>query len=354
MRLSDEFSNCLNSVSHQMKSRVWTTIDFNATGAQADFARVPYSSDTSAYGWIPVPMLCFNGGEGPTALLTAGTHGDEYEGQVALRRLANELKTADVRGRVIILPALNQPAVVAGRRNSPLDGGNLNRLFPGDASGGPTAMIAHYVTTELFPLTDVVVDLHSGGSSLDHAAMALARPGQNEKQAAAIRHLLGIFGAPYGAMTKGEGGGASTTLYAAAEEQGIPALTTELGSGSTLSPSGLEIAVSGIRRVLRDYGIVPDLEVKPASETKMVRLLDPLGSIYAPCAGLFEPLAAAGEQVALGQKAGYIHRLDSTLSDPVELTFTATGIVTYKRFPTLCSAGDALFGLMAPIESGQS
>lgn len=334
-----------------MKSRVWTTIDFNALGAQSDFARVPYSSDASAYGWIPVPMFCFNGGNGPTALLTAGTHGDEYEGQVALRRLVHDLGKADVRGRVIILPALNQPAVVAGRRTSPLDGGNLNRLFPGDPTGGPTSMIAHYVATELFPLADLVVDVHSGGSSLDHVPMTLARPGQDEKQAEEIRRLIKSFGAPYGAMTKGEGGGASTTLYAAAEEQGIPALTTELGSGSTLSKTGLAIAEGGLRRVLRDYGIVPTMDATEPQQTQLVRLLDPLSSIYSPCAGLFEPFAAPGEVVASGQSAGLIHRLDDGISEPVELTFPAAGIVTFRRFPTLSSAGDALFGLMAPLET---
>ena len=128
-------------------SRVWTAIDFDADGVQSDFARVPYSSDSSAYGWIPVPMLCIKGGAGPTALLTAGTHGDEYEGQIALLALARELAGMRITGRVIILPALNQPAVAAGRRNSPLDGGNLNRLFPGNPEGGPTAMIAHWTST---------------------------------------------------------------------------------------------------------------------------------------------------------------------------------------------------------------
>jgi N-alpha-acetyl-L-2,4-diaminobutyrate deacetylase len=32
-----------------------------------------------------------------------------------------------VTGRVIILPSLNHPAFVAGRRTSPIDAGNLNR-----------------------------------------------------------------------------------------------------------------------------------------------------------------------------------------------------------------------------------
>lgn len=334
-----------------MKSRVWTTIDFDAPGIQSDFARVPFSSDISAYGWIPVPMLCFKGGEGPTALLTAGTHGDEYEGQVTLRKLARELSKTELRGRVIILPALNQPAVWAGRRNSPLDGGNLNRVFPGNPEGGPTAMIAHYVATELFPLSDLIIDLHSGGSSLDYLPVALARPGRTEGEVEAIRHLLKSFAAPYSVVTNGAAGGAGATLYAAAEQQGIPALTTELGSGSTLSETGLAIAESGLRRVLRDYGIAPTIEAPQAPATRLVRFIGPAGTIYSPCDGLFEPFAKPGEKVAAGQKAGCVHRLDDALEQPLELTFAEGGVVTFRRFPTLTSTGDALFGLTTEAES---
>jgi uncharacterized protein len=333
-----------------LKSRVWTTIDFSANGVQSDFARVPYSSDKSAYGWIPVPMLCIRGGDGPTALLTAGTHGDEYEGQVALLKLARELAGMQIDGRVILLPALNQPAVIAGRRNSPLDGGNLNRVFPGDPLGGPTEMIAHYVASELFPLADLVIDLHSGGTSLDHLPIALARPGRNDNEARAIHRLLRSFGAPYGVITTGAGGGVGSTLYAAAEARGLPALTTELGSGTTLSAEGLAIAEAGLRRILRDYGITPCLEVSEAPQMKLMRSLGPSGSIYARHAGLFEPLARTGDDVSAGQIACWLHRLDDPLAPPAEYRFTVPGTVTWRRFPILTEAGDALFGLMTAWE----
>lgn len=297
-------------------------------------------------------MLCLNGGRGgPTALFTAGTHGDEYEGQVALRKLVHDLAKTKLQGRVIILPALNRPAVAAGRRNSPLDGGNLNRVFPGDLQGGPTAVIAHYVATELFPLADVIIDLHSGGSSLDYLPMALAHPGRNETEAEAVRRLLTSFGAPYSALTDGAGGGAGATLYAAAEQAGIPAITTELGSGSTLSEAGLAIAESGVRRVLRDYGIAPDFDAPEGRTIRFARFLGRGDTIYSPCDGLFEPFVKPGEQVAPGQKAGAIHRLDNALARPIELEFPSSGIVAFRRFPTLTSTGDALFGLMVEAQN---
>ena len=67
----------------------------------------------------------------------AGNHGDEYEGEIALGRLIRRLDPARVRGEITILPMANVPAVMAARRRSPLDNGNLNRAFPGSPGGTP-------------------------------------------------------------------------------------------------------------------------------------------------------------------------------------------------------------------------
>lgn len=334
----------------EMKSQVWTTIDFERRGVQIDYARVPFSSDTSAYGWIPVPMVCINGGEGPTVLLAAGTHGDEYEGQIALRRIATALLKTEVKGRVIIMPELNRPAVIAGRRNSPLDSGNLNRLFPGTAIGGPTAMIAHYLTTVLFPLADYVLDLHSGGSSLDYMPVSFAHRGRTPEQEARIAALLDCFAAPGTILTDGRGGGGATTLYASAVAHGLAALTTELGGGPGLSQGGIMLAEAGIRRVLRDFGVAPDLAAPDKPTTRMLRMLPPETSIYAVSDGLFEPLKQVGSTVNKGDLAGYLHHVGSPLGKPTELCFAADGIVVYRRFPALTAAGDALYGLCVPVE----
>ena len=103
----------------------------------------------------------------------AGNHGDEYEGQVALGKLIRSLEPAEVSGRIIILPSANFPAAMAGMRTSPLDEGNLNRSFPGDPYGGPTAQIADYIESVLLPQCDFVFDFHSGGSSLTYVPSAL-------------------------------------------------------------------------------------------------------------------------------------------------------------------------------------
>ena len=68
------------------------------TGASTDFLRLFHSVHSSAYGFIPIPIVVLKNGDGPTALLVSGTHGDEYEGQVALCNLVKSLDPARISG----------------------------------------------------------------------------------------------------------------------------------------------------------------------------------------------------------------------------------------------------------------
>ena len=93
-----------------MSSPVVAEVDFAARGRQSGHLRVPQSRDDSGWGTIAVPIVVVANGEGPTVLLTAGNHGDEYEGQVTLLDLARNLRPEEVRGRAILLPAMHYPA----------------------------------------------------------------------------------------------------------------------------------------------------------------------------------------------------------------------------------------------------
>ena len=112
-----------------------TEIDFEHDGIQHGFLKLPYSSNTSAWGSVMIPICHLKNGNGPTALLTGGNHGDEYEGPTALFDLANRQHIEDIQGRVIIIPAMNYPAFLSQDRVSPIDDINLNRAFPGEACG---------------------------------------------------------------------------------------------------------------------------------------------------------------------------------------------------------------------------
>jgi len=144
-------------------TRIFTDVDYDKDGKQTGWLYLPYSVTRSAYGNIAIPVVVVKNGSGPSVLLMAGNHGDEYEGQVGLCKAIRSLEPGEIRGRVIAVPAINLPAALAGARVSPLDGVNFNRAFPGDANGTPTYAIAHYVDSVLFPMVSFFLDLHSGG-----------------------------------------------------------------------------------------------------------------------------------------------------------------------------------------------
>ena len=331
-------------------TQVWTPLDFEVDGKQCDWLRVPHSTDLSGYGVIPVPVICIKNGAGPTALLIAGNHGDEYEGQVALAQLAREIKAVDVSGRLIILPSLNTPAVEAGRRVSPLDDGNLNRSFPGDPIGGPTAMIAHYVSTALLPMADFAIDLHAGGRSCDYLPCALIRSGGSEKEHRVLTDLAVAFGAPITSISDGSGGGGRTTFSAAGQSLGVPVLTAELGGGATLSQEGLAIAQQGLRRVLTHCGILPDIEIDPASPTRFMQVRGRGAFVYAMRKGLFEPAVDLSTVVQAGQLAGFIHAIDRPWQAPEPVVFSEDGMVACRRAPLLTVPGDCLYKLLVDVD----
>jgi predicted deacylase len=122
-------------------------------------------------------------------------HGDEYEGSVAINALAHAIDIKTLVGWLILLPALDLPAMMAGTRLTPKDGLNLTRVFPGNPLGSLTQRIAHWLSGTMMPLSDHIVDLHSGGRTLNFAPSVLVPETSSQLSLATAAGLA--FGAPF-------------------------------------------------------------------------------------------------------------------------------------------------------------
>lgn len=326
------------------RSPVVSEVNFELEGRYQGYLRVPHSVHRSAYGWIPVPVISIRNGDGPKVVCMAGNHGDEYEGQVALTRLAQRLSPTDVSGQLIILPAANTPAAIAGLRTSPVDGGNLNRCFPGNPDGTPTEVIAHYLEHVIFHRADFLLDLHSGGSSLIYLPTALVKRGQSESDNALRLGLIDALGLPFALTFDSDESGPFAT--SAIARQGGVGITTELGGGGLIDPAHLRLIEAGLKRYLRRVGVCPRLETEPARHQPRILFADDdTQYVYARSEGLFEPLAELGEQVTNGQPAARIHRPERPWCEAEELAFESDGLVICKRAMARSEAGDCLFQL---------
>ncbi|WP_370640732.1 succinylglutamate desuccinylase/aspartoacylase family protein [Xanthobacter sp. NFH-44] len=322
------------------KSLITPTIDLDAPGYQIGTLKIPHSHNRSAYGHIPVPIATLARGKGPTLLLTGGVHGDEYEGPVALMKLLGRLPELEINGRIIVVPALNLPAFLAGARNSPIDSGNLNRLFPGKRHGGITEMIAHFVEAELLPRADVAFDFHAGGASFNHLPTMLASPPRDPARRADYLKLVEAVGAPVTMVM--DLLGEDRTFAAAADRLGIPFLCGEFGGGASCNPDNLALVEAGLQRVLAALGIVRDPPLPPPGPTRFMKVEGAEHYLYAPRSGIIEPCFHLGDEVEAGQLAARLFDPHAPAARPVELIFAASGKVVCARTFATVEPGDCI------------
>lgn len=331
----------------QTPSLITSTVDFAKQGLHAGHLRLPYSHDRSGYGFIPVPVAMLNSGEGPTLLLTGGNHGDEYEGPIALMKFVRRLADLKVAGRLIIIPALNFPAVMNASRTSPIDGGNLNRVFPGKRNGTLTEMIAHYLETVLFPMVDVAFDLHAGGASTNYLPTLLAAWPADDARKPQYSRLVDCIGAPRTLVM--DLLGEDRTFAAAAERHGILFFCGEFGGHAVCNLDGLRIAEQSIERLMAGLGMVDG--PSHGNGTQVYAVQGHQHYIFAPQDGIFEPAFRLGDQIAAGQIAGWMHDPTQPLRPPVPIHFEGEGTALCIRALAQCRAGDCLGHLGAPLGS---
>lgn len=317
-------------------SPIVPTVDLDSDGVQHGFLRLPYSRDDSAWGSVMIPIAVIRNGAGPTALLTGGNHGDEYEGPLALFELARTLDPDTVSGTVIILPAMNYPAFRAGTRTSPIDKGNLNRSFPGRPDGTVTEKIADFVQRHLLPRADIVLDFHSGGRTLDFlpfcAAHVLDDKTQEEKAFAAVA----AFAAPYSVkMLEIDAMGMFDT---AAEQMGKIFVTTELGGGGTARAGTVRIARRGAMNLLRHAGIVAGSP--EAAETTWLDMPSDACFCFAEEDGMIETMVDLGDPVHEGDLIARVHPVGRTGLAPADIHARMSGLLVARHFPGLIKAGD--------------
>lgn len=326
------------------RSQIRATVDYEKPGKQQGQLCIPYSYNLAGWANLLVPITVLGNGAGKTALVMAGNHGDEYPGQVAILKLMQELKPEQVRGRIILVPALNLPASKAGTRLSPIDGKNLNRCFPGKADGTVTEMIAHYVTTVLFPLADLVIDIHTGGRSTDFYPCATMHLVEDRRQRRQMIDGTLAWNSDFAFMYADIAG--TGLLPVEAERQGKIVVTTEMGGGEPVTAAVHRLTQDGLRNVLVHFGVLTGEKQTRAQlkkpPTRWLQALSPEDYRFAPESGIYETLVDLGREVQANQRVGQIHFIERPDREPVPVSAASAGVILASRGPSLVAQGDCV------------
>lgn len=325
-------------------------LDFASPGRRDYFVKLEHTT-LWAQHLIPVTVIVGPKVEkGRGILVTGSTHGNEMEGPAAIKRLLGEIRTEDVLGRLLLVPVLNPMAFRANQRETPDDGVNLNRAFPGDAKGSVTYRLADFVTRFLFPQAHVVLDLHSGGEVARFPETAnvhwMKDPGQRKSMEETARGFGTRFIMVYQNQTPG-------LLTGLAEDQGKISVGTELGWGRAIQTGGASMGRQGVLNAAIRQGQLRgeplDLNYQ-ASEQILVDTSHPESNHLAPWDGVFEPAVKLGEAVKKGQRLAWLHDFTRIDDPPLELTAAHDGYVICQAWNARVIQGQVITQIGRALE----
>lgn len=321
-----------------MTNPITATIDFEQDGVQHGFLKVPHSRNDSAWGSVMIPITVGKNGDGPSAIITGANHGDEYEGPIALNDLCHRLDANKLQGRVIIIPAMNYPAFQSATRVSPIDNLNMNRVFPGLPRGSITQQIADYFSTVLLPMCDFVLDIHSGGKTLDFLPFAAFHELEDKVQQDRCEAAARAFAAPYYLrLVEIDSGGMYDTQ---AESMGKIFVSTELGGGGSTNTFTLNVAKRGVHNFLVHAEILNDDPIAAHRPSVLLDMQQDNAYVFSQHNGLFEPCVDLGDSVAKGDLIARIYSYERSGTAPVEYYAGSGGIIIGRHYPSLIKIGD--------------
>jgi predicted deacylase len=310
------------------------------------------------WGYSLVPLTVINGRAGRNAntlICFGGTHGNEYEGQIAVKRLCADLDPERMAGRAILMPQLSESACSANSRVSPLDGVNMNRAFPGNARGTISYRIANFVKTRVFPLGRVVVDIHSGGREGAFPLCASFHPIPDAAQRAETARVSRLFDTPFVFIYASTM--ASGLLTDEAEAEGKVTLGGEFGDGETTSRFGVRHAYEGTLNVLRHYGLMEGeiRRIRPEGSPEPILVKADRLDDYIPCPrdGVWEPVIDLGAQVAEGDLIGRLHDFSDHSLPAMEIRARRRGYVIMMHLSARPLKGQTLYVVGEPLDWGE-
>jgi len=260
-----------------------------------------------------IPITVFHGIEkGPILGITAGVHGYEYPPIIAGQRLIKSINPKLLKGTVILVQIASLGSFT--KRSpfiNPLDGKNLNRVFPGDIKGTITQQIANFITKNVIDKSDFFLDAHAGDAPEDLTSYAAyysntSMPEVSEKGRAMAASLLFDHIIVFKTDGKNYVKKDEPSLYCSAEafKRGIPSVDIECGKLGGVEESLVNKIEKGVLNMLLHLNMT--ISLTKAREKDTFLYIDKRYSEESKHDGIFYPNKKSGDYVKKGMKIGEI------------------------------------------------
>jgi len=268
----------------------------------------------------------------------AGAQGDEFDGRIAIHKLANSIEVSSIQGCVILVSTLNPSAATACHRHSPLDNKPLGTCFPGDNAGSVSERIASAIYETLLEPSDFVVELLSGGSSTVYAPMASVNfQPDNKTLQQTTEQVMIAFGAPFSTrLTQLPNDSIASCL----NEAETPFVRVYLGGGASACANLIEAAWTGCRNTLVHLGVLNEEFV--LRSTRMLEVSSDDNYVMSPTAGLLELCRDIGDDVHKGSPIARVFNPAETGGKPLILKANRNGVLMARHHHGMVSQGDCI------------
>ncbi|RLF35631.1 MAG: hypothetical protein DRM99_04260 [Thermoplasmata archaeon] len=229
----------------------------------------------------------------PVLLLNAAIHGEELNGIEVINRVFEKINPMELHGTIIGVPVVNTPAFRARNRLDPIDGKNLNRVFPGEKNGTTTERIAYYFFNKFVKKATFGIDLHTG--SKGHLLVPHPRIRTLDDFTPVLEYPRAL-GTEFIFQSKGEKG----MLNIEAGKIGIPIVCFEIGVAGILDEYYIKAGLKGVMNFMKYFGMIKGIPEIPKQQV----LLKDYQEIVSQIGGLFYPRVKAGDVVKKNQLLG--------------------------------------------------
>lgn len=287
-----------------------------------------------------IPVTLIHGAKaGPVLGLVAGTHGYEYAPIVAMQRFPAKVDPKELAGTIIIVHVANMPSFL-GRTvyYSPVDGKNLNRVYPGKADGTLSERIAEAITREVVDKSDYVVDLHCGDGNEALRPYSYWMTSGTPEVNAKSREMTLAFGLDHIVIDNERSSDPAKSVYTAntAITRGKPAITTETGGMGQVDAESVELAEAGVFNLLRHFKMLPG----DPQRTEHPIWIDRNEVLRAPETGTFHARVKPGLTIAEGAVLGVLTDFFGKTIQEVRAPFS--GVILYVVATPPVSQGEPL------------
>lgn len=255
-----------------------------------------------------IPISVIRGSRpGPTLALIAGTHGSEVAPILGLQRVRSRIQPADLAGTLILVHVANLPSFL-GRTvyYSPVDGKNLNRVYPGKPDGTVSERIAHAITSQVIDAADYVVDLHAGDGNEWLRPYTYWSPlGLDARTDSVAREMALAFGHDHIVIDRDRPTDPARSLYTqnTAQVRKKPSITPETGGLGVALETMVQRNYEGAIRLLRYL----DMLGGPKTMVTAPVYLERLEVLRSPETGVWVGAVEPGQTVAAGAVIGVLH-----------------------------------------------